>query len=62
MRTYPTVRRAIAFFLAVTAGIVGIFIMIVPDRLPINFVLGVTDVLLGISIILGIVVIRSHYD
>jgi hypothetical protein len=51
-----------AALLAVAAIVLGVVVMFDPDFLETRVVLGVTDVLLGVSIVLGIVVIRSHYD
>lgn len=62
MRTYPTLRRALAFLLAVVTILLGLMSMLLPEYLSTNFVVGVTDVMLGVSIVLGIVVIRSRYD
>jgi len=62
MRTYPSVRRALAGLLAAVAIGLGVIIIAIPGELDINFILGITDIFLGISIVLGIVVIRSRYD
>ena len=62
MHTYPNVRRALAGLLALVAILLGLFIMIFPNRIAPTFILGVTDVMLGVAIVLGIVIVRSQYD
>lgn len=64
MRTYPSFRRAVALLLAVVALVLGVFSLLDPNYSPQRnaFLLGMTDVLLAVSIILGVVIIRSQHD
>jgi hypothetical protein len=62
MRTYPSARRALAAVLATVAIVLGVISMIFPGAVAPSFILGITDVMLGVSIVLGIVIIRSVYD
>jgi hypothetical protein len=62
VRTYPSLRRALAALLSAVAIIIGVLIMFFPTQFAPAFLIGVTDVMLGVAIVLGIVVVRSHYD